>query len=265
MPVYGFNNEETARKVAAKYGPSYGSQPASKGLNSPRVPAKLRFKNSSGSDIPGYGVAFCIGIIDDGNQDWAAEVKAWSDISGDSNLEDAIKFPVVNGPDPVAAGQWGVSQNRDGFQIVRARQLGVGIGDLVGPDDTLTGDNAFFMDAFSTQNVFEVVGYVASGVINQQGLYLLVKKLSAGESGVAFFYTGDSGIPAAPSKFQPNKAELEKRYFDPDTDEIKSFDPKEYEDVYNHTLSEVGKEKVIQAKKIDGAWFIDVEPCSGGA
>ena len=83
----------------------------------------------------------------------------------------------------------------------------------------------------------------------------------------SFFLTPDTGLPAAPSKFHPYLATpCERHYFDFRAKEIKPLTKEQtgeplFEPVYNHTQNEVGGDLIIQAKKIDGHWFIDVEPC----
>lgn len=82
----------------------------------------------------------------------------------------------------------------------------------------------------------------------------------------SFFLTGDEGIPAATGQFTPRGAYCQRYYFDNPSGVI---DPVEdpatggpvFELVYNHTTNAIAADKVIQAKKIDGQWFVDVEPC----
>jgi len=82
----------------------------------------------------------------------------------------------------------------------------------------------------------------------------------------AFFLTGDEGIPAASGQFNPQSAECERHYFNKPAGVIDpAVNPDDgspvFETVYNHTTTAVAADKLIQAKRIDGAWFIDVEPC----
>lgn len=83
----------------------------------------------------------------------------------------------------------------------------------------------------------------------------------------SFFLTPDTGLPASPSKFHPYLATpCERYYFDPNAKEIKVLIDEQkgepvFEPVFNHTQNEVAGDLLIQAKKIDGFWFIDVEPC----
>jgi hypothetical protein len=87
------------------------------------------------------------------------------------------------------------------------------------------------------------------------------------EEYTSFFLTPDTGLPAAPSKFHPYLATpCERLYFDKRAKEIKPLIDESTGDpdlgmVFNHTQNEVGGDLIIQAKKIDGHWFIDVEPC----
>jgi len=88
----------------------------------------------------------------------------------------------------------------------------------------------------------------------------------SGYTETAFFLTGDEGIPAASGQFNPQSAECERHYFNEGSGVIDpSTDPADgtpvFETVYNHTTNAVAADKLIQAKIIDGAWFIDVEPC----
>lgn len=82
----------------------------------------------------------------------------------------------------------------------------------------------------------------------------------------SFFLVPDGGIPAAAGKFSPGGTDCQRYYFDKPSSHI---DPVEdpstggpvFEFVWNHTESQIAAGKVIQAKKIDGEWFVDVEPC----
>jgi len=94
-------------------------------------------------------------------------------------------------------------------------------------------------------------------------------RLSESDRGgiVSFFLTPDTGLPPAPNKFVPYLATpCERHYFDFRAKEIRPVIDEQtgeplFEPVYNHTENEVGGDLLIQAKKIDGYWFIDVEPC----
>lgn len=90
--------------------------------------------------------------------------------------------------------------------------------------------------------------------------------LIAGSDGDAtFFLTGESGMYAASGKFQPYGEELQ-RYYASSTGYIRPLeDPKTgapvFEMVWNYTENRIGGDKLVQAKRINGQWFIDVEPC----
>lgn len=75
--------------------------------------------------------------------------------------------------------------------------------------------------------------------------------------------TGGAGIPATENPDGGNIASgFALRYlFDKESETLKVTDPPEYIQIYNHTKSEVAVDKFIQAKWIDEAYFIDVEPC----
>jgi|DEB0MinimDraft_6_1074348.scaffolds.fasta_scaffold00426_23 hypothetical protein len=82
----------------------------------------------------------------------------------------------------------------------------------------------------------------------------------------SFFLTGDEGIPAASGQFNPQGADCQRYYFNNQPGVIDPVEDPEtggtvFEFVYNHTTNAIAADKVIQAKKIDGQWFIDVEPC----
>lgn len=82
----------------------------------------------------------------------------------------------------------------------------------------------------------------------------------------SFFLTGDEGIPAASGQFNPQGADCQRYYFDNPSGVIDPVEDPEtggtvFEFVYNHTTNAIAADKVIQAKKIDGQWFVDVEPC----
>jgi hypothetical protein len=82
----------------------------------------------------------------------------------------------------------------------------------------------------------------------------------------SFFLVPDGGIPAASGKFSPGGTDCQRYYFDKPSSHI---DPVEdpstggpvFEFVWNHTENQIAAGKVVQAKKIDGEWFVDVEPC----
>ena len=90
--------------------------------------------------------------------------------------------------------------------------------------------------------------------------------ISPRDNEAAFFLTGEAGIPAASGQFNPQSAECERHYFNQPAGVIDPVvNPDDgspvFEWVYNHTTNAVAADKLIQAKRIDGAWFIDVEPC----
>ena len=91
-------------------------------------------------------------------------------------------------------------------------------------------------------------------------------KISDRGLATAFFLTGDGGLPAASGQFNPQSAECERHWFNEPAGVIEPLENVEtgnkiFEWVYNHTTNAVAADKLIQAKRIDGAWFIDVEPC----
>ncbi len=82
---------------------------------------------------------------------------------------------------------------------------------------------------------------------------------------VSFFLTPEDGIPAAEDN-QCFSSNCLRHYFDVNTSEIKPLEDPDsggfvFDDVFNHTYGPVEANTMIQAKKIDGAWFVDVEPC----
>jgi hypothetical protein len=82
---------------------------------------------------------------------------------------------------------------------------------------------------------------------------------------VSFFLTPEDGIPAAEGN-QCFSSNCLRHYFDVNTSEIKPLEDPDsggfvFDDVFNHTYGPVEANTMIQAKKIDGAWFVDVEPC----
>lgn len=82
----------------------------------------------------------------------------------------------------------------------------------------------------------------------------------------SFFLVPDGGMPPGGGPFNPGGADCQRHYFDPLQNRILPLeDPSTgapvFEFVYNHTENMVAAGKVIQAKKIDGQWFVDVEPC----
>jgi len=84
---------------------------------------------------------------------------------------------------------------------------------------------------------------------------------------VAFFMTGTVGVPAATFWDQPGKqTNLLRLRFDTDTETIvPHLDPDGnpvFEDIYNMTGEAIDGVNLLQCKKINGAWFIDVEPCT---
>ncbi len=75
----------------------------------------------------------------------------------------------------------------------------------------------------------------------------------------AFFLTPSGGIPAATQKFTPSFVQAQRYQFNGLT--IAAFIPPKFEALGNHIQSAIGGNKVVQAKLIDGSWFVDVEPC----
>jgi hypothetical protein len=81
----------------------------------------------------------------------------------------------------------------------------------------------------------------------------------------SFFLTGDEGIPAA-NGYQPEYASCKRYFFNKNSGVLEFVEDSViagavYENVYNHTENPIGSDKLIQAKLIDGHWFVDVEPC----
>ena len=91
-------------------------------------------------------------------------------------------------------------------------------------------------------------------------LALVAVNLGDGAIFSSFFDSGASGIPAAASQTQPGSAVLTRMKFQSGI--ITTFTPSVTATVYNHTQSAVAANKIIQAKTINGEWFIDVEPCT---
>lgn len=254
MTVYGFNDKETANKLRQMaQGSSLGDTKPSKSYRG----KGYRVFNKTSGDIPAYGIAFIrdVNTTVDNNRNLVIPVYKFTELLSESPKD----MFLVNGPKAIPASKKGsmlgdqtyyMIKVSNGVNIETGKKYGVKPNsyELAAEADAETGSPLFVPIASPTS-----LGICAFKQVVESG------------GGTAFFYTGATGIPAASSKFQPNKAELEKRQFDPDTGEVKSSSPQEYEHVYNHTLSAVGAEKLIQAKKIDGVWFIDVEPCSGGA
>ena len=92
-------------------------------------------------------------------------------------------------------------------------------------------------------------------------------RLSESDRGgiVSFFLTPEDGIPAAEGS-QCFSSNCLRHYFDVNTSEIKPLEDPDsgnfvFDDVFNHTYGPVEPSTIIQAKKIDGSWFVDVEPC----
>jgi hypothetical protein len=82
-----------------------------------------------------------------------------------------------------------------------------------------------------------------------------------GGTTAAFFHTPAGGMAAAVSKFQPTFTNCERLYFNDLNGVIESATPPEFQPVGNHIETPVRESVVIQAKVIDGSYFIDVEPC----
>lgn len=81
----------------------------------------------------------------------------------------------------------------------------------------------------------------------------------------SFFLTPADGIPAANGVI-PSHESCEKYFYNRRRGELSSVRDETngqiiFENVFNHTGSEIGGDKMIQAKLIDGHWFVDVEPC----
>ena len=251
MTVYGFSDKETAQKLRQM---AQGSENGSGGLKPPYRGKGYRVSNQSGGEIPAYGIAFTkeINTTTDGNRNSTFTVEKFSSLDSD-DIKDMF---LVNGPTAIPNNKKGtlVADQRYYKILVdsnpeKGKKYGV-----LADSYTLTEES----NAEDSSPLFLPVGSRSTKGI------AVFQLLVEGGGGTAFFYTGDLGIPAAISKTQPTSEEIEKRFFDTDTKEIKPFDPPEFYDVYNHTLGDVGPEKFIQAKKIDGVWFVDVEPCAGG-
>jgi hypothetical protein len=107
--------------------------------------------------------------------------------------------------------------------------------------------------------------YRRLGVLRQQNngiqICLVQKNATGGSFGAAFFLTPVGGMAAAPSQFQPEFTLCERLYYNSTNGTIESATPPEFEQVGNHIEADIREDVVIQAKKIDTAWFVDVEPC----
>ena len=75
----------------------------------------------------------------------------------------------------------------------------------------------------------------------------------------SFFKTPTNGIPAAVDVKVPVFRPAERLIWT--GLEIESYDPPQFEQLGNHVTADIGGDKIVQAKKINGDWFIDVEPC----
>jgi hypothetical protein len=130
-------------------------------------------------------------VIDDGNSNWAVDVEPWTDIKSQSS--GSIKFPVVNGRDSVGVGEWGVSQNRDGFQIIASTSGSGSVGSKFGPTESATGEQKFLIETGSNEELYEAVGQISPSVISmpQNNNYMLVRRLEVAEAKGLTFFIGD--------------------------------------------------------------------------
>lgn len=90
-------------------------------------------------------------------------------------------------------------------------------------------------------------------------------KISSREETASFFLTPSNGIPSAEGD-SPRSNSCLKHFYNKNSLTIEPVEDDAtgnfvFSQVYNHTENEVGGDLMIQAKKIDGFWFIDVEPC----
>lgn len=201
------------------------------------------FKNIGPDPIPSYAVVMIEPYTESDNVFFAGKKPA--------DFSEPKQF-AINGNSVVAPNQFG---------YITLEGPAIALGDPFSPpigsastELVMPVENQWYLRR-ATVGATMTVRYIAlAGTASR----LIVKRRELGVD-TAFFDTADFGIPAAQGRQTPGSATLEKLKFDGST--INSLESPVFETVYNHTLSAVAPDKIIQAKTINGYWFIDVEPC----
>jgi len=246
MPdFYGFKEKQIAETLKQ----SATAQTTRFGLPGWTPPTRLgtvRFTNKSGTTIPPFGLAFIKPAgsdFEDGTGGLIVDAYKWSQIT------DNPGWFIVNNHLEVESNKEGVSQPfGEYYQIsfASAVQPGessrVGVDFAMGPADIGNGPVFMFMS--------QLAG------LPDVGFYRYSTETTS------FFETDGTGIPAASNKYIPAFASCERLKYNQQNGVIEPHSPPKYEQVGNHTGSAVTGNLVIQANKIDGEWFIHVEPCT---
>jgi hypothetical protein len=245
---YGFKDREVALRLKRMV-----TEGRSASIGSPRYEAEpegIITKNVSGQIIPAWGVSYIksdAATVSDVGTD--VEVRRYDQIPSAESFEK--QFALINGPLDIAANAYGMSQANQ--QTCEIRYNGAGTaGEIYGPDTS----DPFVVKAGANITAGVTWQFIAPlQSTPQTGLFVRTTT----ESATAFFLTPSGGMAAAASQLQPTFTLCERLYFIGTT--IEASTPPEFVEVGNHIETAVRADVVIQAKRIDGFWFIDVEPC----
>lgn len=206
-------------------------------------PDMVRIRNDSGGDVPDNGVLRLDSYV----------------YANDFHLETFRNEPVLKGITPSKDEPFCVLQGYcPESSVVRGIVSGVTTAIISVSDSAheYCGPTSTTEYLASSDSGPARILWKESGTGVKRGLVLLSETI---EEVTAFFLTPADGMRAAFSKFHPAATGCRKMKFENSV--IVGYTPEEFEGVYNHTLNSVGSDKLIQAKKINGYWFIDVEPC----
>lgn len=100
--------------------------------------------------------------------------------------------------------------------------------------------------------------HFAGGIEKNTWVTVLTK--GAGASGGRCFYTGSNGVPAAIDKLTPSSAQAMELRFN-GTQFAQSSQPPNFVTIWNGAPTAIRANDVVQCKRVDGIWLIDVEYC----
>lgn len=254
--MYGFKDKDVALRLKKMANGGGVPNAAADSPSQTSTPQYMDIVNETGSAIPPFGLVFASKPVTSGGVA-ALSAFTYSQIKQQSNVDRFI--PLFNVAVEIPSGHYGSAQFAGEFFHCLLAGDSPNVGATVYP----SSDTDFHLstDGDTAGGGWSYVAAFPASVLGADTSQdvALVRVLGGSDAGTAFFYTGATGIPAAASKQQPGSEELWRQTFDSETGTIDPANEKEM--VYNHTMSAVGPEKMIQCKKIDGAWFIDVEPC----